>query len=228
MLNGLILQGVPWHDGGYFLHGAHRDGELQIRGWNPVERYSRTHDLEFVVGLAEIRRAIALADCIRTLEAAGDSIRLQRGIHALLRANKESNAVGDRLHQLVRALESVMPRIGSGKRDFASRGQTFAVTGTPTAEALRELYDLRSHVEHLNVPTDALPPGGTGDERRETVNRRTRQIDVLVRTVLLRVLETPGLLAEFRTDATIDAFWQRPDAQRIGLWGNQIDIVGIR
>ncbi len=108
------------------------------------------------------------------------------------------------------------PRIGGSRNDFAHRGQTQALNNADTREVLLQLYDLRSYVEHLNVPTDALPPGGTEHQRRELVNRRTRQADTLARFTFLRILESSALLDAFRTDDQIDAFWQTEHGRGFG------------
>jgi len=56
------------------------------------------------------------------------------------------------------------------------------------------------------------------------VNRGTRQIDVLARAALLRVMQSDALMDAFRSDATIDAFWRMGDDERVGLWGQRLDI----
>ena len=65
---------------------------------------------------------------------------------------------------------------------------------------LLELYDLRGVVEHLNVPTD-LFSSGTDAERKERVNRRTRQADALARFAMVRILESDLLFETLKTDA---------------------------
>jgi hypothetical protein len=151
-----------------------------------------------------------------------------RGIRTLLLANRETNTVGDRLHQFVRAVEAVIkPRAGSGRNDFAHRGQTLTLNNAETREILLQLYDARSLVEHLNKPTDALPPGGTAEQERRLMDRRTRQIDLLARDVFVRILESPELLEALRTDDQIDAFWRMEHGERIRLWGHRLDVARI-
>ena len=81
---------------------------------------------------------------------------------------------------------------------------------------LLQVFDMRSYVEHMRPVVDVLQEGDEAG-RIATVNRRTRQIDVLARSSLLRVVESDALLASFRTDAGIDAFWQMPDVERVAL-----------
>ena len=69
-----------------------------------------------------------------------------------------------------------------------------------------------------------------GDEatRIATANRRTRQIDLLARSALLRVLESDALMEIFRSDGAIDAFWQMADAERLALWGQRVDVSLVK
>src|SRR2546422_1059343 len=82
--------------------------------------------------------------------------------------------------------------------------------------------ELRRHVEHMHWVIDALE--GEEAARIATVNRGTRQIDVLARVALLRVMQSDALMEAFRSDATIDAFWRMGDDERVGLWGQRLDI----
>jgi hypothetical protein len=229
LLNALLLQGVPRIERGFVAHGVNRNGNLEIRGYSPMDHHYRTSGIFFSVGLAEARRARTLAEQLRHIEnSQPDWTRVMRGIRTLLLANRQTNSVGDRLHQFVRAIEAaIKPRAGSSRNDFAHRGQTLALNNAETREILLQLYDARSLVEHLNEPTNALPPGGTAEQRRRLMDRRTRQIDLLAREVFLRVLESPALMASFRTDDQIDAFWRMEHRERIRLWGDRLDIAAI-
>jgi hypothetical protein len=91
------------------------------------------------------------------------------------------------------------------------------------------MYALRGAVEHVNslleailVPPD-IPPDGAHD-RVTRMNRLTRQLDVLVRFVLVRIFEHDELFELFRTEDSIDAFWSLPDAERVASWGARLDI----
>jgi hypothetical protein len=229
LLNALLLQGVPRIERGFVAHGVNRNGTLEIRGYSPMDHHYRTSGLFFSVGLAEARRAQTLAERLRHVEnSQPDWTRLMRGIRTLLLANRETNTVGDRLHQFVRAVEAMIkPRAGSSRNDFAHRGQTLTLNNAETREILLQLYDARSLVEHLNKPTDALPPGGTAEQERGLMDRRTRQIDLLARDVFIRILESPELLETLRTDDQIDAFWRMEHGERIRLWGHRLDVARI-
>ncbi len=176
-----------------------------------------------------MRRVLSLADRLEEIQAVAGArwMRLGRAVSTLLKANKETNERGDRLHQFVRALEGlIMPRVGRSADDFSHRGQTFAVARADTAAILRDIFNLRSQVEHLHLPTEILI--GPAPDRIEHVNRRTRQADVLARFAITRVLETPDLFQNvFDQDAHTEAFWDMPDGVRVAHWGPRIDIAPI-
>jgi hypothetical protein len=130
----------------------------------------------------------------------------------------------ERLHQFVKALEALIkPDIGNTRRQFAHRiDQTFTVANAETRETLNQIFDLRSRIEHVHDPLDVLD--GDHDARVATANRRTRQVDVLARFALTRVLEDDDLFGTFKTDAGVDAFWQLADVARAAAWGERLDL----
>jgi hypothetical protein len=231
ILNGLLVQGVPEFMKGFVVNGANVNGQIGIRQQSSFRELFTTFDHpDFLVGLVEIRRAVWLGRRLRYIQEAPrpEWGRLIRGLKTLLLANRLQNQSGDRLHQFVRALEAVItPRIGESKSDFAHRGQTLAVANAQTREVLIELYDLRSAVEHLNVPQNALQ-ADTEAERLAVVNRRTRQADTLARASLLRVLESSVMFNIFRRDAEIEDFWRLREHARSLLWGERLDILAIQ
>jgi hypothetical protein len=228
LFNGLLLQGVPRFERGCVVHGAYHGGAVQVRGYSAVDEHYRTAGMDFTVGMAEVQRALTISDQLRHIQNAQPDnwARLLRGIRTLLLANRQSNTVGDRLHQLVRSTESVIkPRTGTSRNDFAHRGQTIALNNQGARNALLQLYDLRSAVEHLHMPTDVLPAGRTREENRRLVDRCTVQADSLARHALLSILESPALMGTFQSDDQIDAFWKQEFDDRVRLWGRRLDIL---
>jgi hypothetical protein len=230
VLSGLLVLGVPSFMRGVIISGARLLDRLHMRQYTAVTDLQQTAGVaEFRVDVAAMRRALHVADRLEDIQnAAGQRwARLGRAVSTLLKANKESNQRGDRLHQFVRALEGlILPRIMRSADDFAHRGQTFAVARADTAALLREVFTLRNQVEHLHLPTDIL--AGSREERFESVNRRTRQMDALARFAIVRVLETPDLFANvFDSDDHIAAFWDMPDGDRVARWGGRLEIVPI-
>jgi hypothetical protein len=98
-------------------------------------------------------------------------------------------------------------------QDFAHRGQTFALAKAGTPVLLRQIFDLRSQIEHLHLATEILT--GSRQERINIVSRRTRQADALARFAVSRALETPDLFENvFDSDDHIEAFWALHDGDR--------------
>lgn len=225
---GLLLQGVPSHMEGFTMTGAYVDGEIQVRLFGHIRDYEPTYDMpEFVPDVAALQRAAALGEQLRRIDVpkAPDWGRLRRGLRSLFRGLREKDG-GERLHAFVRALEALLkPDIGNTRNQFAHRAQTFARASAETRETLLQIFDIRSHVEHVHLAIDAL--SGSEPDRIALANRRTRQVDALVRSALTRVLETDVLLDVFRTDPTIDQFWAMTDAQRVAMWGPRVDITAI-
>lgn len=229
LLYGILLQGVPGYDQGFSLHGANVGGKINVRQFSDLKGYQPSFDTEpaFRLGVPELQRAAGLVERLRAVNTGGPAnwARLRRGLKVLFDGTLLPNKDGDRLHQLVRAVEAlVKPEIAKTKSQFAHRiSQTFTLANDETRETLLQLFDLRSCVEHMHAVLDALP--GDEAERIATVNRRTRQIDVLARAALLRVMMSDVLMEAFRSDATIDAFWQMSDAARVAMWGQPIDLT---
>jgi hypothetical protein len=228
VLFGLVLQGIPLHYRGYSMNGANVAGEINVRQFSNLSRYESTYEIpEFRPGAKELRRAEALAVRLRRVNEGGaDWARLRRGVNALLRGSRMDDGT-ERLHQFVRALEALIkPDIGNTKRQFAHRiDQTFTVANDETRETLNQIFDLRSRIEHVHDPLDVLD--GDRDVRIATANRRTRQVDVLARFAVTRVLEDDALFDTFRTEPGIEAFWARPDALRAAAWGRRLDLRTI-
>ena len=146
--------------------------------------------------------------------------RVIPGLHTLLKGLRETGQ--DRLHQFVRSLEALtLPEIGSTKKQFAHRCQTFA--GDARA-LLLEAYEIRSDTEHLN-PWDNSVQRYPLDQREDVCWQRTRQIEHLACDAYSRLLRDPALRKHFRTEDTIAAFWKLQDGQRRRLWGTPLDIA---
>jgi hypothetical protein len=225
VLYGLILQGVPVYLKGFSFNGANVDGDVQVRQFSELKPYQPTYELpELRPGVDELQTAVAFAARLREVnEGKANWQRLRRGLKVLFEGSTISDG-GERLHHFVRALEALLkPEIGNTKNQFAHRiDQTFTAANAETRETLLQIFDLRSHVEHMHPVLDAL----VGDDamRIATANRRTRQVDVLARLALRRVLGSDALLNSFKTEAGVDGFWALPDAARVAAWGNRLDL----
>jgi hypothetical protein len=225
---GLLLQEVPQYDNGYTLTGANVGGEIQVRQYGELNEYSPSYGMpEFYVGVDELNRAFSLANKLHSIYGAdADWLRLRTGLNVLFKGSEEKRW-GDRLHQFVRALEALIkPEEGRSRRQFAHRGQTFAIANLETRDTLLQIFDIRSKVEHIHSPLDAL--NGTEEERNILGLRKTRQVDVLSRFALTHVLESEVFLNIFESDTSIDEFWRLPDHERVQAWGERLDLAGVQ
>ncbi len=168
--------------------------------------------------------ALALRDGVMAMDAnSAEFRRVIRGLNTLFNGLKETGQ--DRLHQFVRSLEAlILPDIGSTKKQFTHRCQTFTRAGNDTQALLQEAFDMRSDAEHLH-PWDEAVQNYPVDQREDVCWHRTRQIEHLACDAYSRVLRDAALREHFRTDGAIAAFWKLPDDQRRSLWGKPLDIV---
>jgi len=226
LLYGILLHGVPYFEQTFSLTGAHVRGELNIRQFGNLKDFQLTPGLDYQLGLNDLKRSAWLVDRLQMVNTGGARwARLRRGLWALFHGTLTPNDDGDRLHQLVRAVEALArPDIGRTKNQFTHRiSQTFTTADAETRQVLEQLFDMRSRVEHMHPVVDILQEGDEA-ARIAAVDRRTRQADVLARNVLLRVLTSDALLEQFVTDARIEDFWRMADAERQALWGPRLDI----
>ena len=228
VMYGLLLQGVPQYDKGYTLTGANVGGEIQIRQYGELNKYLPSYEMPvFLVGVAETNRALSIGNKLQPIYQAGDDwLRLRTGLSVLFQGSEERDS-GDRLHQFVRALEALIkPDVGTSRTQFAHRAQTFAIANPEAQETLLQIFDIRSKVEHMHSPLDAL--NGSRDERITLGSRRTRQVDVLSRFALTHVLESEVLLEVFRTDTSIEGFWHILDHDRLQVWGERLNLADVQ
>ena len=225
---GILLQGVPYYDhAAISLAGGNPHGTPDVRQFAEVRNSYLADGMPYQrFGTSEITQAARLGAALAKVHDGGDQWqRFRRGLIALIDGLRTRHG-GDKLHQFVRALEGlVKPEVARTKRQFAHRCQTFTGTSAMAKTALEQMFDIRSHVEHLHSPLEAL--SGETSVRIETANRRTRQAEVLARWAFMRVLESPPLLEVFEGEAGIDAFWRRLDGDRAAMWGEVRDLEAI-
>jgi hypothetical protein len=226
---GLLLLGVPlFEHKGVCLTGGSREGGLDIRQFSDLDPMHPSYEMPHVtVTLADLTRAHRIAVTLNGVVAGSDWERFGRGFSMLYRGLRETDG-GRRLRHFVQALEGlVKPPVGKSKALFVHRClNPFVLPNALAREALEEMYDIRSYVEHLHPPLDALSRV-LPVERLARAHRRTRQGEVLARFTFTHVLESAALLGHFQTETTLDAFWQRPDHERVGLWESRCDLAAI-
>lgn len=219
VLFGVLLQGVPRQEGAVIVSGGNEGGQVQLFDFATMQKYhgaALTHGL--VVDRRVIERAGVLAQQLEAIATAGAFQRLQRGLGAWELGMRQNHGAL-RLHLFVRATEALLrPVIGSTKRQFVHRAKTIVGASAAAQKWLSELYDLRSATEHLNDWGEAIlhvPPAAR--ERHGLL--RAFQAEVLAGHAYIRILEDPAFRENWRTDATVDGFWKRPDDERTATMG---------
>jgi hypothetical protein len=182
--------------------------------WSPMNPMPR-------VSLSTLQSAEAVVGGMLTVFGPSDYKRLRRGITALINGWKMHPAT-DRLHAFVRALDAVMklPQ-GKSRVEFARRLAVFA-TGSALATTADEIYRLRSFDEHLSEWPAALAHISTADQP-EFVSRRAYYAEALAAYVYRVLLSDPVLLAMFRTESDVDAFWNGSGS----AWTTKADLDAI-
>lgn len=101
---------------------------------------------------------------------------------------------------------------------FVSRSQLFIGDSKRNEALLRQLYTLRSCMEHVQLWRHELKKV-RGLNAEQSLLFRALQAELLASAVLMGILRSPPLLRHFRTEKTIAPFWALPDADRRKLWG---------
>lgn len=224
VLIGLGLYGL-WSDGpGIILNGCQLDQQTseptQVRQVHDSAWYRRLeHTIPPTLAKGALVAAGSIAEHVNeVLQQKGT--RLHKGLSA---AHKglEGRCGDERLHQFVRSLEAIMkPDIGRTERQFIHRNQLFMGRSNQNSTIARQLYRLRSCVEHMNDYTTELVDSATTKEAAEQLaQRRSLQAGLLATHVYRHILGTPALFALFSDETRIQAFWAMPDHEQDKVWG---------
>ena len=106
------------------------------------------------------------------------------------------------------------------------RCTTFAGRQERDRESLRELFRLRSAVEHLHDVPSVLA-AHPSYERERIALQRTEQAEVLARFVYVTILSSDELTAFFADDAWLDQLWAMGDDEASKFLGATIDLHAI-
>lgn len=237
VLKGLqILGGVGYYKGAALLGGITRQGELHFNSVGMVDTLTRLDDpvgskkprpRKRALGPKRMGLAVEIAGNLETLYAQDTASQFSRGLLAFFSALNESG-LGERLHQIVRAIESLMAlEKGSATKGFGKRGVIFAGNASGTRDQLLEMYEMRGKVEHLKDWRLAMTGYSNTDERDRTAERRLRQAEELACVVLSRILRSKTRLQYVADDVEMERFWKMPEADRRRVWGESFDISKV-
>jgi hypothetical protein len=221
---------IPLDEGGIIISGTNSSGKLDPESLQRLPTYwwfeenlrvDDPNDIDEEL----IRRAGAVADGIYFVESQDGSFeRVKRGIAAWVRAAKEQEYY-NRLHEFVRSIEALIrPAKSKTEKQFVERCKTLADDSSETIA--RELFVLRSAVEHLNEAECELA-NISPSKRKSHVRLRARQAEFLAGQSYIRVLSNSQLLEKFCSDDSIDDFWKLRDSERQALWGSPINISSL-
>jgi hypothetical protein len=220
-----VLIGVPYFSGGRLtqLTGANSDGTARVRQMTGFHRTYYTKGAPApALSAAKMRLAAQLAKALHQLEQSPHKQRIERSVRTFREAC-ESHALDQRLHQFVRCAEALAaPWNGT---EFTKRMSS--VCAGRCQSHLRQLYQIRSAVEHLHGPFARLPGRIRKEERQQFLQMRTVQAEALAHYVLTTILMNQSLWPHFRDRKTIDAFWKLPARQFNTLWPGRLAFPAI-
>ncbi len=223
---GLLLSGFHIVDSPIQLTGVNNDQIIDVReiGELPNPRsISGEHNQN--VDSIQLIDAAKVADAIRDLPGRGKLSRFKRILNAFL-GGIESYYVEDKIHQFCRCIEGfIYPEVGKTKSRFCSRTELFL--GPRNHTLMDHLYDIRSAVEHMHNPLDAIS-GRSGKEKRLLLLQRSIEAEAVARYCIRHLLLNRNLWQYFENESTLNDFWKnKTNAERQNIWGEPFDIGAV-
>ena len=209
---GLLLS-VPYFSHGRMtlLTGANADGvAARARTFTFYGRSYRTLGAPHAhVSVARLRQAADLARALKALDRTRHRWRIERSLRAFREAC-EADRLDQRLHQFVRCAEGFVAPYNA--EQFSSRLRRLCVGHC--LPALKQLYAIRSGIEHLHGPYDRFPKPG----KVARLLQRCVQAEILARFLVTVYLQNSLLWPWFRDRNTVVAFWALSKKQMKELW----------
>ncbi len=245
----LVLLGCGYNNEVLMVGGErHRGGGLHIGpvrpGLTPCFRpyYRNSRRIE-VSDLERAARILCNLELIYSHAPGRLYRRLRKGFNVWIRAAQEGEEWIERLHSFVRATEAILKPTIARQRSpqtsrqsktakkrwrevtptFIKRGQTVTGHSNKSERLLRQLYDIRSSVEHIKdvMPAVKKAPGIASEE---AFGFRALQSEILASAIYSRILNSGDLLTAFSTETRVEGFWNRNGRDRQALWGDPIDL----
>ncbi len=221
-----LLIAAPDFSGGRVtaLTGGNSDGTARVRS---VTTYARSWRAPGAVPgsltASRMQTAARLAIALRK-HSSRPGHRIVRAMRAFREA-REAPELDLRLHQFVRCIEGfVVPPFRDSAVHFADR--VALVTVGRRRRALKELYRIRSGIEHLHGPYDRMAKRPAGGKLLRLV-QRCIQAEAVARYMLHTYLLQPALWSTFRRRSSVDAFWQQPAKYLRKHWPSRIAFDSI-
>ena len=211
------------HNEAVRLSGRRSASDLRVSG---AQVYPAIRHVPFAperpIDRADLELTATIADAFPAIKHRGEFRRKWRVVRAF-HTGLQSQELGERIHQFVRCVEGfIFPRRGSTREDFADR--TKVLLGAGWEDDIRQIFDIRSAVEHLHGPYRFLPPLGK-PQRLRLLARRAVQAEFLARSCLIRFFTRNELWRFYEDNQTIEVFWTRmSDSERRAAWGPPLDL----
>jgi hypothetical protein len=229
----LILGGCGYNSSTLMVAGNTSGGSLHIGpisvGLTPC--YHPQYRKYKPITIDELRRAataLASLEHIYDYTPNPDYRRIRKGFNSWIQGVESADQTLG-LHSFVRAAEAIIrPTTTTWTRrkitaTFVTRGQTLTGRFKQNERLLRQLYDLRSCIEHVkNVSPIVQKP--RGESRGEAFAFRALQAEIFASAIYSRIFANDALREQLRTERRVEGFWRRADASRSALWGEIIDV----
>ena len=215
-----ILIATPYYSCGRLtlLTGANSDGTARARS---LTTYNRTwHTLgapEAGFTTPKLRLAARLALELDRHDRYRFKGRMARAVRCFREAC-EAQSVDERLHQFVRCAEAFAAS-RDGKQFV---GRLSRLCGGHHRRQLRQMYAIRSSIEHLQGPYARLPRSATKRERHVLFLRRCVEAEALARYLLTAYLLDRRLWKHFRDRTRVSAFWALSGSALRSVWPSRL------
>jgi hypothetical protein len=167
-----------------------------------------------------LRKAAEIGHCLQQLVGPWQSTnwRLRRCL-GIYQAARSTLDLLDRIHQFTRCVEGlIVPEQGKTRKQFVSRTALFI--GQGHGELMGELFDARSHFEHLHEYRYL-------QEFDRVTRIRLAELEAVsewvARSCLSHILLSADLMAHFGSVEALNAFWRLPNDERQAIWGKIIN-----
>jgi hypothetical protein len=154
--------------------------------------------------------------------------RIRKGFNSWIEG-VESTDPAKGLHSFVRAVEAILRPTTTTwterkiTKTFLARGQTFVGRSKRSERMLKQLYNLRSCIEHVkNIDPALHKPRGVS--RDEAFAFRALQAEILASAIYSRIFLKDDLREQLKTETRVEGFWRRNETNRRALWGKSIDL----
>jgi hypothetical protein len=218
----LISVGAPQCDLARLVSGGRSEEGFRLKLGTP-DHFVRVGGMPRPsVDVADLERGARFASRVESMDRARESNpllywRVMSGLEAFVSATVAKLA-HIKLHQFVRAIESLMPSTISGADDFARFCRQLC---SASVTDLREMYQLRNMAEHHQFHGHALKNAG---DWAKTANARLSQAENLCREMFKRFFaDLLDFELHFRDEKSIKSFWRDPSIFQ-DAWGPPVDM----